>query len=398
MPGPKDLLSDLYSFLRKKVLGNSKIWAKLVFALSLVGFSNLAMADYQLNMTRGVTPISNEIHSLHMIILWICVGIGVVVYGLMIYSMLLHRKSRGAKAASFHESTTVEIIWTIIPFIILFVMGAFATRTLIVMEDTSDADITIKVTGYRWYWHYDYLDDDINFFSYLATPEDEINNIVPKSQDYLLTVDNNMVVPTGKKVRLVITSKDVIHSWWVPALGGKKDGIPGFATEMWFKVDEDKPGLYRGQCAELCGAKHGYMPIVVEAKAPQDYDKWIAEQKSAQSANSQDQDKEWTMDELMVKGEKEYNTVCAMCHQTSGKGLPPTFPSLVGSEIVTNKDRIVDHIKNVLNGKNAMPPFKDQKSDLEIAAIVTYERNAWGNNTKDVVQPKDVKQVRDAQN
>jgi cytochrome c oxidase subunit 2 len=368
---------------------------KLIISALICGATPSAWADYTLNMTKGVSEVSASVQQLHMTILWVCVAIGVVVYSLMIYAIIRHRKSRGAVPATFHESTTVELIWTIIPFIILIGMAIPATKTLIILEDTSNSDVTIKVTGYRWYWHYDYLDEDINFFSYLTTPENELMNIQPKNENYLLEVDNPIVVPVGKKIRFLITAKDVLHSWWVPALGFKKDAIPGFINESWTKIDIDKPGIYRGQCAELCGAKHGYMPIVLEAKSQEDYDIWIKEQQDKQNAAQADEGKEWTFDELMARGEKDYNTVCAMCHQTHGKGMPPTFPSLVGSDMVVNKERVVDHIKNVLYGKGAMPAWGEQKSDLEIAAIITYERNAWGNKTGDIVQPKDIKAQRE---
>ncbi len=377
----------------------SLIWTKTIryylFFLCLC-ISSVAQADYTLNMTKGVTPISANIFNLHMTIFWICTVIAVLVFSVMIYSLIRHRKSLGYKAATFHESTTVEIIWTVIPFFILIAMAIPASMTLFEMEDFSRSEMTIKVTGYRWYWHYDYIDEDINFFSYLSTPEKEVNNIQPKNPDYLLQVDKPVVIPVGTKVRFLITSKDVIHSWWVPSFGIKKDAIPGFIREVWTYVDEDKPGTYRGQCAELCGAKHGYMPIVVEAKPQAEYDKWL-EAQAEEKANAQaDEGKEWTFDELMVKGEKGYNMVCAMCHQASGKGLPPTFPSLVDSDIVKNPDKKNEHIKNVLFGKNAMPAFGEQKTDLEIAAIITYERNAWGLDSKDIVQPSDVKAMRDA--
>ncbi len=365
-----------------------------LFIPLLAFFTPNAWADYTLNMTKGVSSISSGIYHLHMTILWVCIGIGVVVYGLMIYAIIRHRKAAGYQAATFHESTTIEIIWTIIPFFILIMMAVPATRILIQMSDTSNAAVTIKITGHRWFWHYDYLDEGINFFSYLSTPEDEIKNLAPKNAHYLLQVDKPLVVPVGKKIRFLVTSKDVIHSWWVPALGIKKDAIPGFINEVWTQVDVENPGIYRGQCAELCGAKHGFMPIVVEAKSDSDYAQWVAEQKKAQAGANVDENKQWTLDELMERGEKEFNMVCAMCHQTSGKGLPPTFPSLVGSAIVTHPEHKVEHIRQVIYGKNAMPPFGEQKNDLEIAAIVTYERNAWGNKTGDVIQPSDVKKVR----
>lgn len=366
-----------------------------LFLLLGLCVSPAVWADYALNMTEGVTQISANVFNLHMTIFWICVVIAVIVFSVMIYALVCHRKSIGHQAATFHESTTVEIIWTVIPFFILIAMAIPASKTLIEMEDFSKSEMTIKVTGYRWYWHYDYIDEDINFFSYLSTPEKEINNIQPKNPDYLLQVDNPVVIPVGTKVRFLITSKDVIHSWWVPAFAIKKDAIPGFIREVWTYVDEDKPGTYRGQCAELCGAKHGFMPIVVIAKPQAEYDAWLEEQREAKANAQADEGKEWTFDELMVKGEKGYNTVCAMCHQASGKGLPPTFPSLVDSPIVKEPARKNEHIKNVLFGKNAMPAFGEQKTDLEIAAIITYERNAWGHDSKDIVQPSDVKAIRD---
>lgn len=372
---------------------------RLVMSVLTGLFCPTAFADYTLNLTKGVTPVSQEIHQLHMTILWICVAIGILVYSLMIYALFRHRKSKHDTPADFHESTTVEVIWTLIPFIILIVMAIPATKTLILMEDTADSELTIKITGYRWYWHYDYLDHDINFFSYLSTPEDQIMNRAPKGEHYLLEVDKPLVVPVGKKIRLLTTAKDVIHSWWVPALGVKKDAIPGFINESWALINPDKPGIYRGQCAELCGVKHGFMPIVVDAKTPEDFEVWLKEQKAASASSAQsaaaNANKTWTKDELMAEGEKEYQIVCKMCHQESGQGLPPTFPSLVGSAIVTKPEHKVEHIRQLLFGKNAMPPFGEQKNDFQIAAIVTYERNAWGNNTGDVIQPSDVKAVRD---
>lgn len=370
---------------------------RFIVALLTLSMSVPAFADYTLNMPKGVSSVSGDIYYLHMTILWICVVIGILVYGIMIYAIVRHRKKANYQPASFHESVGVEIAWTLIPFIILIAMAVPATRTLIRLDDTSDADVTIKITGYRWYWHYDYLDEDINFFSYLSTPEDEINNLAPKGPHYLLEVDKPLVVPVGKKIRFLVTSKDVIHSWWVPDLGLKRDGIPGFINEVWTNIDPDKIGTYRGQCAELCGTKHGYMPIVVEGKSEQDYRIWVAEQKAAQAKAAGDVNKNWTKEELMERGEKDYNTVCAMCHQASGKGMPPTFPSLVGSAIVTKPEGKVEHIRQILYGKNAMPAFGEQKSDLDIAALVTYERNAWGNNTGDVIQPSDVKKIRDEQ-
>lgn len=260
----------------------------LLFIASLLIIPS-CFADYALNMPVGVSPVSEKIHSLHMIILWICVAIGIVVYGLMVCAIIKHRKSTGHQAATFHESTTVEIIWTVIPFIILIAMAIPATITLKFMDDTKEADLTVKITGYRWYWKYDYLDQDIGFYSYLSTPEDQIKNIAPKSENYLLEVDRPLVLPINKKIRFVLTSEDVQHAWWVPQLGVKKDAIPWFINEFWTSIR--KPGTYRGQCAELCGANHGYMPIVVEAMSEEDYLAWIAEQKGQAKAKVHDMTK-----------------------------------------------------------------------------------------------------------
>ncbi len=269
--------------------------SRLILILLAFTSSN-AWADYALNMTKGVTPVSSNIHQLHMLILWVCVAIGILVYSVMIYAIIRHRKAAGHKAAAFHESTTVEIVWTIIPFIILLVMAVPATKTLIEMSDSSNAEVTIKITGHRWYWEYEYLDENIKFLSNMSTPEDEINNLAPKNKHYLLEVDNPMVIPVGKKVRFLVTGKDVIHSWWVPAFGVKKDAIPGFINEIWTLVDADKPGIYRGQCAELCGTKHGYMPIVVEAKSEADYQAWVAKQKNPTAPTaSTTEDEKWAL-------------------------------------------------------------------------------------------------------
>lgn len=364
----------------------------VAFCLTLL-ISPICLADYQLNLTPGVTSSSQDIYQLHMTILWICCGIGLLVFGVMFYSLIKHRKAAGHEAVPFHESTTIEIIWTLIPFVILIAMAFPATKVLITMDNTSKSDLSIKVTGYRWYWQYEYLDEGVSFFSYLSTPEDQIQNRQVKEKHYLLEVDEPMVIPVGKKIKIYTTASDVIHSWWVPALGLKKDAIPGFINEVWTQVD--KPGIYRGQCAELCGAKHGYMPIVVEAKSEADYRAWVEAKKQAQEAKKMAENQVYTKEELLAEGEKVYLSVCAMCHQANGQGLPPAFPSLVTSQIVGNKDRLKEHIHNVLFGKNAMPAFGAQKTDFEIAAVITYERNAWGHNTGDVVQPKDVKALRE---
>lgn len=348
----------------------------------------LSMADWTLNMSPGVTGTSNDIFGLHMTILWICVVIGVVVFGVMFWSIFAHRKSSGRKPANFHENTLVEILWTIIPLVILVVMAIPATATLVDMYDTSEADVDIKVTGYQWRWKYDYIDDEFGYFSNISTSDDEIYNRTKKSENYLLDVDNPMVVPVGAKVRLLLTANDVIHSWWVPEFGVKKDAIPGFINEAWTRVDE--PGIYRGQCTELCGVKHGFMPVVVKAVPQDEYDEWVAEQKEAAQLERELTQKDWTMDELMERGEKAYASACASCHQADGSGAPPAFPALKGSQIaLEDMDAHLDVVVNGVSG-TAMQAFGGQLSEVDLAAVITYERNAWGNNTGEMITPKEV--------
>ncbi len=360
-----------------------------------------AHADWGLlNMREGVTETSKSVYDLHMIIFWVCCVIGIVVFGAMIYSIINHRKSKGAVAAQFHESTTMEILWTVVPIVILVSMAIPATRTLLAMEDTSNADMTIKVTGIQWKWKYDYVDGDaagISFVSSLHPKHNEARvlganvDLEQFGDQYLLDVDKPLVIPTGQKVRFLLTAADVIHAWWVPDLGWKKDAIPGFVNEAWTQVDE--PGVYRGQCAELCGKDHGFMPIVVVAKAPEDYAKWVAEQKTAAVAAAASADREWTEDELMAKGEQVYTTNCAACHQANGKGLPPAFPPIAGSPIATGDPAA--HIGLVLNGKagTAMAAYRDILNDADMAAVLTYQRKAFGNDAS-VIQPAAVKAAR----
>ncbi len=363
--------------------------------LSLV--STIAAADYGLNFQKPVTAIAQEVYGLHMLIMMVCVGIGIVVFGAMFWSIVMHRKSRGAKAARFHESTTIEIIWTAIPFLILVGMAIPSTATLIKMEDTRNADLVIKVTGYQWKWKYEYPDQDISFFSSLSTPRGQIDQHKAKvaradmNKDYLLEVDNAIVIPTGKKVRFLITANDVIHAWWVPQLAVKKDAIPGFINETWTRVDE--PGIYRGQCAELCGKDHGFMPIVVQAVSDDEFKKWVSVKKAETVAAAADVGKVWTKADLMARGEKVY-AQCAACHGATGTGIPGVFPALKGGKITTGP--VNGHIGMVLKGKpgTAMQAFAGQMNDADIAAVVTYERNAFGNNTGDVVQPSAVKALR----
>ncbi|MBU2925979.1 cytochrome c oxidase subunit II [Colwellia sp. C2M11] len=365
-------------------------------------FSSSAWSDSQLNLTKGVTAVSREVYDLHMLALYICTGIGVVVFGAMFWSMIFHRKSKGAKAADFHESTKVEILWTAIPVVILIAMAVPATSTLIDMENNDNSDVTIQVTGSQWKWHYKYFDQNIEYYSVLSTPREQYENQdgsfsgngALKGEDYLLEVDKPLVIPANKKVRFLITSDDVIHSWWVPAFAVKQDANPGFINEAWTNVDE--PGVYRGQCAELCGKDHGFMPIVVEVKSSEDYDKWLDEQHAltAQAENAEKASLSSSMSkaELMQLGETVYLAHCAACHQPTGLGLPPTFPALKGSAIAT-QGSIEEHLTLVINGKGMMPPFGKQLSLKEIAAVTTFERNAWGNETGDLVQSSDVKAV-----
>jgi len=354
--------------------------------------SSPLQAAYRLNLEPGVTTFSHGAFEIHQMVMWICVGIGIVVFGAMFYSIINHRRSKHAEPSTFHENTTIEIVWTIVPILILISMAIPATKVLLAMEDTSNSEMSIKVTGYQWKWHYDYLEDGIGFFSNLSTPKAQMANEEKKGEHYLREVDNRVVIPINKKVRFLFTSNDVIHSWWVPEFGVKKDAIPGFINESWAKVS--KPGVYRGQCAELCGAGHGFMPIVVEAKSEQDYLAWVQEKKQAMLAAAAGAEKTWEMEELMSKGEQAFNTNCSSCHQVNGEGIPGVFPALKGSAIATGE--IAAHLNIVLHGKagTAMQAFGPQLNDVDLAAIITYERNAWGNNTGDVVQPSDVKSAR----
>lgn len=348
------------------------------------------------NLPQGVTPVSRDIYGLHMDIFWWCVAIGVVVYGIMFYSMLVHRKSQGAKAKNFHESTTLEIVWTIIPFAILILMAVPATSTLVDMYDTEEADMDVLITGYQWKWNYKYIDQDVAFFSNLTTPVDQIYNREPKGVNYLLEVDEPLVVPIKKKIRLLITAADVIHSWWVPELAVKQDAIPGFISETWTYIEE--PGTYRGQCAELCGKDHGFMPIVVKALPEEEYQNWLAAKKVEAEKVKALTNKVFTFDELYTKGEAVYAKACAVCHGPAGEGIAGAFPALKGSTIATGV--MIDHLRVVVDGvpNTAMQAFGEQLSEADIAAVITFERNAWGNNMGDQIQPIDVLKYKQREN
>ncbi|WP_431313119.1 cytochrome c oxidase subunit II [Vibrio zhanjiangensis] len=359
----------------------------------LFGFAAKVSAEQpSLNMTQGVTGISGQVYDLHMLIFYICCAIAVVVFGVMFYSMYHHRKSKGAVAANFHESTRVEIIWTVIPIVILVLMAIPATRTLVAMEDTSQSDLTVKITGSQWKWHYSYFGENIEFYSLLATSQKEIDGIEDKGAHYLLEVDNPLVLPINRKVRFLMTSDDVIHSWWVPDFAVKKDTVPGFINEAWTRID--KPGIYRGQCAELCGRAHGFMPIVVQAMEESEFDAWLVAKKAEIEKAKQEAAESLTAslskEELMSIGEKIYVDRCAVCHQASGAGIPGAFPAITGSKVVTGD--ISGHIGVIVNGRpgTAMQSFANQLTDKEIAAVATYQRNGLGNNTGDLIQASDV--------
>lgn len=428
--------------------------------------SSPAYADMVFNLTEGVTPISHDIYNLHMTIFWVCVGIGAVVFSVMIHSIIYHRKAVGAKAAHFHEHFWLEITWTIIPFLILVAMAIPATRVLFNMHDVDKADITIKVTGSQWKWHYDYLEDGFGFYSDNSTPYNQMHGSAPKDEFYLREVDHPLVLPIHKKIRFVITSTDVIHGWWVPELGVKHDAIPGFIYETWARIN--RPGIYRGQCSKLCGLNHGFMPIVVIAMSETDYSNWVTTQKGgvvnpatattpapaaataapaptpaaapaptekkaktpattektttqkptkksaktppgktptpvaaattattpAPAAATTPAAKAMTRDELMKQGEQVFLGTCAACHKPDGTGSPPVFPALKGSKTVTGP--VAGHINTVMNGRpgTAMQAFKDQFNDVDIASVITYERNSFGNNMGDMVQPGDIAAAR----
>ena len=360
--------------------------------LALAIFPPPASAIQPYNMPEGVTSTSRDIFDLHMFSFWICVGIGVVVFGIMLWSIVFHRKKPGRQAAKFSHSTTLEIIWTIIPIIILIVLLVPATRTLINIYDSSNSEIDIKVTGYQWRWHYEYLGEKVEFFSNLKTTEEQINNAEAKDENYLLEVDEEIVVPVNTKVRFLITAADVLHAWWVPELAVKKDAVPGFINEAWTIIDE--PGVYRGQCAELCGTRHAFMPIVVRAVDRAAYDSWLDERKQgAAEEEALAQKTDWTKEELLERGASLYSVNCVACHQTSGNGLPPTFPALNGNSVVLGP--MAGQIDVILNGRagTTMQAYGALLSDADIAAIITHTRNAWDNGGRGqdpVVYPQDV--------
>lgn len=351
----------------------------------------------EINLQPPVTGIAEQIYDMHTLMLLICLAIFIAVFGVMFWAVFAHRKSRGAVAAHFHENTTVEIAWTIVPVLILLGMAYPATRTVIAMKDTSDPDITVKATGYQWKWGYDYLKGEgegIRFVSALSTPQEQIDGRAAKGDHYLLEVDNPLVVPVGKKIRVLTTANDVIHAWWVPAFGVKQDAIPGFVRDAWFRAE--KEGVYRGNCAELCGKDHGFMPIEVHVLSAQKYSAWVAEQTARTAASADDPAKVWEMAALVERGEKVFAGNCAACHQLTGLGAPPAFPPLDGSAVVLGPREV--QIQTVLNGRagTAMAPFGTLLSDTDLAAVITYTRNAWSNRTGEAVQPAEILAARTA--
>jgi cytochrome c oxidase subunit 2 len=352
----------------------------------------MATAEWNLNFTPSVTLLGEEIHAIHNLVMWIIVGISIVVFGAMFWSILKHRKSVGHKASNFHENTTIEIIWTVIPVVILIAMAFPATRLLLATRDSSASDMTIKATGYQWRWGYEYLDEGLKFYSTLATPRDQIDGGAEKEETYLLEVDNKVVVPVGKKVRILTTSNDVIHAWSVPGLAVKQDAIPGFIRDIAFKAETI--GTYRGQCYELCGKEHGFMPIVVEVVSEEDYQTWMQAKLAESGAPSFDPDKEYAVAELVAAGEQVYNANCIACHQEGGLGMPPTFPAIKGGKIATGS--MEGHLDIILNGSDKNPmmaAWGPILSDYDIAAVIAYQRNEI-NSSGDIIQPSEISAAR----
>ena len=361
-----------------------------VFSGAVLAFlSPLAAAQNQVNMSPGVTEIGADIFELHMLIMWICVVIGVAVFAVMFYSIYAHRKSKGHQASQFHESTKVEVAWTVVPFLILIAMAVPATSTLLEVYDNDEAELDILITGYQWKWKYEYLveyGEPVAFFSNLATSQEEIYNTDKKGDNYLLEVDEPLVIPTNTKVRFLVTANDVIHSWWVPEIAVKRDAIPGFINEAWTRVPEE--GIYRGQCTELCGAYHGFMPVEVHAVSRDEFDAWMAAKRGAAAAQTQLAMQTLSVDDLMDQGKAVYDSACLACHGAQGQG--GIGNAIAGSAVVMGD--LSNHMAVVAKGVSgtAMQAFGGQLNDVEMAAVLTYQRNAFGNNTGDVVQPGDV--------
>jgi len=371
---------------------SGRLSAALVGVLSIL-FISAAHAELQLNMTQGVTPISQELFDLHMLVLWICVVIGVLVFGVMGWSIIFHRKSRGAVAAHFHESTMVEIFWTIGPLLVLIAVAVPATGTLLRLEDAkTNADINLEVTGIQWKWKYNYIDEDVQIISALAQSSRDVVKDPTGNENYLLEVDNPIVLPINKKIRFLFHSDDVIHAWWVPEFAVKQDVIPGFINDSWAIIEET--GTYRGQCAELCGKDHGFMPIVVEAVTQNEYEQWLAGKKAEAAEVAAQASQEWSLQDLLTQGETVYKANCAVCHGATGAGIPGAFPAMTNSPIATGD--AAEHMNVVMNGRSgtAMAAYKTQLNDIDLAAVITFERNSLGNSVGDMIQPSAIKNAR----
>ena len=360
----------------KKINNLSKSAYTALLMLSL--YPSKVLSDWDaLNMREGVTQVSRDVFELHMLIFYICVAIGAVVFSVMFYSLFRYTKKRNPNPSTFHESTKLEVAWTVVPFLILIAMAVPASKTLTEIYDDEEGEINIQVVGYQWKWEYKYLEDDINFFSNLSTDQDEIYNLVPKGENYLLEVDEPLIIPVDTRVRFLITANDVIHSWWVPDFAIKQDAIPGFINTAWTRAEEI--GIYRGNCTELCGKNHGFMPVVVKVVEKDEYNDWVLAKKEEAIKLAELTEKEWSLAELTQRGEGVYQKNCVACHQMNGEGLPPIFPALAGSDIVMfDKDRNVEILMEGVQGA-AMQSFANQLSEVDMAAVITYTRQAWGN-------------------
>ena len=361
-------------FKRFNILSKSAYSALLMLSL----YPSEVLSDWDaLNMREGVTQVSRDVFELHMLIFYICVAIGAVVFSVMFYSLFRYTKKRNPNPSTFHESTKLEVAWTVVPFLILIAMAVPASKTLTEIYDDEEGEINIQVVGYQWKWEYKYLEDDINFFSNLSTDQDEIYNLVPKGENYLLEVDEPLIIPVDTRVRFLITANDVIHSWWVPDFAIKQDAIPGFINTAWTRAEET--GIYRGNCTELCGKNHGFMPVVVKVVEKDEYNDWVLAKKEEAIKLAELTEKEWSLAELTERGEGVYQKNCVACHQMNGEGLPPIFPALAGSDIVMfDKNRNVEILMEGVQGA-AMQSFASQLSEVDMAAVITYTRQAWGN-------------------
>ena len=375
-------------FKKLNILCKSAFSALLILSL----YPSRVLSDWDaLNMTEGVTQVSRDVFELHMLIFYICVAIGAVVFSVMFYSLFRYTKKRNPNPSTFHESTKLELAWTVVPFLILIAMAVPASKTLTEIYDDEEGEINIQVVGYQWKWEYKYLEDDINFFSNLSTDQDEIYNLVPKGENYLLEVDEPLIIPVDTRVRFLITANDVIHSWWVPDFAIKQDAIPGFINTAWTRAEET--GIYRGNCTELCGKNHGFMPVVVKVVEKDEYNDWVLAKKEEAIKLAELTEKEWSLAELTDRGEGVYQKNCVACHQMNGEGLPPIFPALAGSDIVMfDKDKNVEILMEGVQGA-AMQSFANQLSEVDMAAVITYTRQAWGNSENgdgEYVVPSDI--------